>query len=111
MESSRGEPLSPLPPRVAALLAALLLLALSTSPAAQDAAQNPTHLLLRLARDAAPATVDQDAVLGPTAELGRAPHPVDAFIEQVVQPIRARYAHTADDPDVPTPSGAPARCR
>ncbi len=71
----------------------------------------PNDLLDRLRREPMFAAVDLDAVLEPTAYVGRAPQQVDAFIEQVVQPIRDRYADTADDPDDPMPSGAPAQCR
>ena len=68
----------------------------------------PNDLLDRLRREPMFAAVGGDAVLEPTAYIGRAPQQVDAFIEQVVQPIRDRYADTADDP---MPSGTPARCR
>ncbi len=51
----------------------------------------PNDLLDRLRREPMFADVDLDAVLEPAGYIGRAPQQVDAFIEQVVEPIRARY--------------------
>jgi len=49
-------------------------------------------LLDRLRGEPAFAGVDFDAALDPARFVGRAPQQVDAFIEQVVGPIRERYA-------------------
>jgi len=49
-------------------------------------------LLGRLRGEPAFAGVDFDAALDPARFVGRAPQQVDAFIEQVVGPIRERYA-------------------
>ena len=49
-------------------------------------------LLNRLRGEAAFKDVDLDAALEPSQFVGRAPQQVDAFIEQVVAPIRQRYA-------------------
>ena len=57
----------------------------------------PNDLLDRLRREPMFAAVDLDAVLEPTAYVGRAPQQVDAFIEQVVQPIRSRYDEALSD--------------
>ena len=38
------------------------------------------------------AGLDLDDVLDPAAYVGRAPSQVDQFIEEIVEPIRARYA-------------------
>ena len=48
-------------------------------------------LLERLAREPAFAGIDLDAALDPLRFIGRAPQQVDAFITEVVDPIRARY--------------------
>ena len=37
------------------------------------------------------ADVDLNKVLNPSDYVGRAPQQVDTFIEQIVEPIRARY--------------------
>jgi adenylosuccinate lyase len=55
-----------------------------------EAADN--DLLERLAKEPAFANVDLDAELDGSKFIGRAPQQVDRFIEQVVQPIRQRYA-------------------
>ncbi len=60
----------------------------------EDGADN--DLLDRLRGDAAFASVDLDAALDPASFVGRTPEQVDAFIAEVVEPIRARYA---DEPD------------
>ncbi len=49
-------------------------------------------LLDRLRGEPAFKDVDLDAALEPSQFVGRAPQQVDAFIEQVVRPIRQRYA-------------------
>jgi adenylosuccinate lyase len=49
-------------------------------------------LLERLAGDSAFAAVDLQATLDPRQFVGRAPEQVDDFLEEVVQPIRERYA-------------------
>ena len=52
----------------------------------------PNDLLDRLRDEPAFAGVDLDAALDPAGFVGRAPQQVDAFLEEVVQPIRHRYA-------------------
>lgn len=49
-------------------------------------------LLDRLAGEPAFAGVDLSEVLDPSRYVGRAPEQVDAFVAEVVEPIRARYA-------------------
>ncbi|MEO1497265.1 MAG: adenylosuccinate lyase [Planctomycetota bacterium] len=49
-------------------------------------------LLDRLRADDAFAAVDLDAVADPAQLVGRAPEQVDEFLEEVVEPIRGRYA-------------------
>ncbi|MEX2141589.1 MAG: adenylosuccinate lyase [Pirellulales bacterium] len=49
-------------------------------------------LLERLAGDSAFAAVDLQATLDPRQFVGRAPEQVDDFLDEVVQPIRERYA-------------------
>ena len=49
-------------------------------------------LLDRLAGEKVFEGIDLNAVIEPSAFVGRAPEQVDAFIEQVVEPIRKRYA-------------------
>ncbi len=53
----------------------------------------PNDLLERLEGEPMFAGLDLSAVLDPSQFVGRAPQQVDAFIEQVVDPIRARYKH------------------
>lgn len=53
----------------------------------------PNDLLERLRDDAMFQGIDWDSVLNPSAYVGRAPEQVDRFIEQVVEPVRERYAH------------------
>ena len=53
-------------------------------------------LLQRLAREPVFAGLDLEAVLEPSQYVGRAPGQVDRFIEQVVEPIRRRYAADLD---------------
>jgi adenylosuccinate lyase len=55
----------------------------------------PNDLLSRLRADPAFAKVDLDAALDPAQFVGRAPQQVDAFLEQVVAPIRQRYDSSA----------------
>jgi adenylosuccinate lyase len=52
----------------------------------------PNDLLDRLRKEPAFKDVDLDAALEPSQFIGRAPRQVDTFIEQVVEPIRQRYA-------------------
>ncbi|MBC8873750.1 MAG: adenylosuccinate lyase [Planctomycetes bacterium] len=52
----------------------------------------PNDLIERLASDEAFAGVDFVAAMEPTQFVGRAPQQVDDFIEEVVTPIRQRYA-------------------
>jgi adenylosuccinate lyase len=52
----------------------------------------PNDLIDRLKADKAFARVNLDDVLDPSRYVGRAPQQVDEFIEQVVAPIRKRYA-------------------
>ena len=56
----------------------------------RDGAKN--DLLDRLRGEAMFDGVDLDAVMDPSAYIGRAPEQVDGFIREVVAPIRARYA-------------------
>ena len=56
----------------------------------------PNDLLERLRDEALFKGIDWDSVLDPRAYVGRAPEQVDRFIEQVVEPIRARYAAALD---------------
>ena len=53
-------------------------------------------LLDRLAREPAFKGIDLNAVLEPAMYVGRAPQQTDQFIEQVVEPIRKRYAAELD---------------
>jgi len=53
----------------------------------------PNDLLDRLREEPAFKDVDLNAALEPSQFVGRAPQQVDAFIEQVVGPIRERYTH------------------
>jgi len=52
----------------------------------------------RLSADRAFAGLDLRSVLDPSAYIGLAPRQVDAFIELVVEPIRARYAGRMTEP-------------
>ena len=58
-------------------------------------------LLSRLQSDAAFATVDLTGTLDASRFVGRAPEQVDVFLENIIEPIRSRYAKelelTADD--------------
>jgi adenylosuccinate lyase len=58
----------------------------------------PNDLIDRLKADSAFAAVDIDAMLDPSAFLGRAPQQVDAFLAEHVQPLRRRYADCLDNP-------------
>jgi adenylosuccinate lyase len=62
--------------------------------AAREVKQNgkPNDLLERLAGDKAFAGLDLRSVLNPSQFVGRAPQQVEGFVEQVVAPIRKRYA-------------------
>ena len=51
-------------------------------------------LLERLGKDPLFAGVDLDDVLDPEAYVGRAPAQVDQFIQEIVDPVRARYAES-----------------
>lgn len=51
----------------------------------------PAELLERLGREPAFAGIDLGAVLEPADYVGLAPAQVDAFLEEVVEPIRRRY--------------------
>ncbi len=53
----------------------------------------PNDLIARLKGDDAFAAVDVDALLEPSAFIGRAPEQVDEFIAAHVEPVRAKYAH------------------
>ncbi len=65
----------------------------------QEGAAN--DLLERLRGEAMFKGVDLDAALEPHLFIGRAPQQVDAFIEQLVTPIRERYAGALDhDPQL-----------
>jgi len=52
----------------------------------------PNDLVARLQADPAFARIDVSAALDPAAFIGRAPQQVDAFLQEVVAPIRQRYA-------------------
>ncbi len=52
----------------------------------------PNDLIERLAADEEFTTLDFEAAMEPTQFVGRAPQQVDDFIEEVVKPIRQRYA-------------------
>jgi adenylosuccinate lyase len=52
----------------------------------------PNDLLDRLAKDPAFANVDLQAATEPRKCVGRAPEQVDTFIEEVVEPLLAKYA-------------------
>ena len=56
----------------------------------------PNDLLFRLSKDKAFAAVDLNQVMLPERYIGRAPQQVDAFIERVVKPIRAKYPTAVD---------------
>jgi adenylosuccinate lyase len=61
----------------------------------------PNDLLARLAADSAFAGVDLQAVLEPAQFVGRAPQQVDEFLEEVVDPLLARFPQAdTDDADV-----------
>ncbi|MEM1109044.1 MAG: adenylosuccinate lyase [Planctomycetota bacterium] len=61
----------------------------------------PNNLLDRLRSEPAFANVDLDAALDPASFVGRAPEQVDAFVAEVVEPIRQRYAEAlAYDPSL-----------
>jgi adenylosuccinate lyase len=51
----------------------------------------PNDLLERLRGDPAFAAIDLDDVMDPARYIGRAPEQVDAFLREVVAPIRRRY--------------------
>ncbi|MCP4375334.1 MAG: adenylosuccinate lyase, partial [bacterium] len=52
----------------------------------------PNDLIERLKGDSAFASLDIDALLDPSAFVGRAPQQVDDFIATLVSPVRDRYA-------------------
>lgn len=52
----------------------------------------PNDLLERLAAETAFAGVDLQAALDPASFIGRAPEQVDAFVVDVIEPMRLRYA-------------------
>src|SRR5678816_2034027 len=51
----------------------------------------PNDLIERLKGDVAFAGIDLTSVMDPNRFVGRAPQQVDAFVREVVEPIRARY--------------------
>jgi adenylosuccinate lyase len=51
----------------------------------------PNDLIERLKRDVAFAGIDLTSVMDPKRFVGRAPQQVEAFVREVVEPIRARY--------------------
>ena len=59
----------------------------------------PNDLIARLASDAAFGKVDLTDTLNPQRYIGRAPQQVDAFLTDVVNPIRARYSGALDETD------------
>jgi adenylosuccinate lyase len=52
----------------------------------------PNDLIERIKADPAFAAIDIDALLDPSAFVGRAPQQVDEFIAELADPVRARYA-------------------
>jgi adenylosuccinate lyase len=56
----------------------------------------PNDLLQRLRGEEVFADIDLEATMDARQFIGRAPQQVDAFIEQVVKPIRQRYAEALD---------------
>jgi adenylosuccinate lyase len=54
----------------------------------------PNDLLDRLRKEPAFKSVNLGQVMNPSQYVGRAPEQVEAFIEKVVEPIRARYARS-----------------
>jgi adenylosuccinate lyase len=58
----------------------------------------PNDLIHRLRHDPAFAGVAFDDVLDARRYVGRAPQQVDRFIEEIVQPIRARYRQQITQP-------------
>ncbi|MEM0915945.1 MAG: adenylosuccinate lyase, partial [Planctomycetota bacterium] len=56
----------------------------------------PNDLLERLAQDPSFKDIDLAAALEPSQYVGRAPQQVDAFVAEVVEPIRKRYAEHLD---------------
>jgi len=64
----------------------------SHAAAAEVKAGKPNDLLDRLKADKAFKKLDIDAMLEPTAFIGRAPQQVDEFLAQEVEPVRQRYA-------------------
>lgn len=51
----------------------------------------PNDLIDRLSKDPAYKNIDLDGTLDPKKFIGRAPQQVDAFIKEIVEPIRGRY--------------------
>lgn len=68
----------------------------------QDAARQvkseglPNDLISRLQADPAFAGVDLNGTLDAARYIGRAPQQVDAFLKNVIEPIRSRYASAGD---------------
>ncbi len=64
----------------------------------QDAARvvkeqgGDNDLLQRLSRDDSFANIDFDSLLDASRFVGRAPEQVDAFIAEVIEPVRSKYA-------------------
>lgn len=56
----------------------------------------PNDLLDRLRDEPAFADVDLEAALDPASFVGRAPQQVDAFVKEIVEPMRQRYAEALD---------------
>jgi adenylosuccinate lyase len=54
----------------------------------------PNDLIERLKKDSAFDAIDLDAILEPALYMGRCAEQVDEFIEQVVEPIRKKSAHS-----------------
>jgi adenylosuccinate lyase len=63
--------------------------------AARNVKEHGQHndLIERLSGDPKFATVNLSAALEPQRFIGRAPEQVDAFIADIIQPIRKNYAH------------------
>ncbi len=70
----------------------------SQAAAAQVKQHGQTNdLLQRLSEDAAFEGVDLEAAVDPSQLVGRSPEQVDAFLTEIVAPIRARYADRLPD--------------
>ena len=58
----------------------------------------PNDLIDRLRQDAAFAATNFEDVLRPQAFIGRAPQQIEHFVENILKPIRQRFAGQFDEP-------------